>query len=462
MKTLQERLAAYSKSDFYPFHMPGHKRNTELLGRELPYALDITEIEGFDDLHHPQGILKAAEEEAAKVFGAAKSHFLVNGSTGGILAAIKGIADIGETLLVARNCHKSVYNGLEMFGLKAVYLYPEVDPQTGICGPLAPETVNEALRKHPEVKGLVMTSPTYEGVVSAIGEIAEVLHQKGLPLVVDEAHGAHFGFHETFPMNSNYSGADVVIHSLHKTLPSLTGTGLIHLNGEIIDRQKVVRMLGKLQTSSPSYLLMASIDACVHFLQSKGVREFARYGKALGSLREELTGLSQLTFVQGEIYESSKLVIGTWGTSLSGPDLEALLREEYHLQLEMVTAEYVVAMTSVCDREDGFSRLEQALFAIDKRVEKRERRSPIVAPRPKKSSYSIAQSVKRKRKNVILEEAAGFYAADYIYLYPPGVPLVIPGEEITEEIIAVIFRYQEEQLEVRGVTDQRIEVIDFG
>ncbi|MGF7017951.1 arginine decarboxylase [Lachnospiraceae bacterium PF1-21] len=466
MKTIRECLQSYTSTDFYPFHMPGHKRNLRMLGSELPYSLDITEIDGFDDLHHASGLLKEAQERAGAVFGAEESHFLVNGSTGGILSAIKGIADLGDTILVARNCHKSVYNGLEMFGIKAVFLYPRIDQETGICQGISPAAVREALNAHPECKGLVITSPTYEGVVSQVREIADILHQRQLPLIVDEAHGAHFGFHKDFPASSNVSGADIVIHSLHKTLPALTGTGLLHMNGEIVDKKKVARMLTKLQTSSPSYLLMASIDECVSFLQERGPEEFARYTRELQELRSELRQLKRLKLVEGPGYELSKIVISTRETSLTGTQLMAYLRREHHLELEMASGDYVVAMTSVCDCKEGFLRLLKGLLQMDERLSEKSGERENFGTPVTRVKYSISETVKKKRKNVIIEEAAGMIAAEYIYLYPPGVPLLIPGEEITQTMIQVILKYRADGLEVQGLTDTRgdlrIEVIDFG
>ena len=215
MDTLYDKLKEYSDSDYYAFHMPGHKRGEILSACEqIPYGIDITEIDGFDDLHHARGILKAAQERAAKVYHAQETHFLVNGSTVGIISAICGATEKGDTILVARNCHKSVYHAIYLNELSPVYLYPDFDAHLNT--EIDPMDVRDALLHHPEIRAVVIVSPTYDGVVSDVEAIAREVHERGLPLIVDEAHGAHFGFHEAFPENANTKGADVVIHSVHR------------------------------------------------------------------------------------------------------------------------------------------------------------------------------------------------------------------------------------------------------
>ena len=252
MNTIYDKLSEYSDSDFYGFHMPGHKRNADMLKSSIPYQIDITEIEGFDDLHHAQGMLKEAQTRAALVYQAEETHFLVNGSTVGILSAVAGVTKKGDTVLVARNCHKSVYHAIYLNELDPVYLYPGFSTDACLNTEISAGDVKGALERYPHIRAVIIVSPTYDGVVSDVGSIAAAAHEKGVPLIVDEAHGAHFGFHPYFPENSNTKGADIVIHSLHKTLPSLTQTALLHMNGELVDRGKVREYLHMLQTSSPS------------------------------------------------------------------------------------------------------------------------------------------------------------------------------------------------------------------
>jgi len=257
LEDLYSKLMAYGNSDVYPFHMPGHKRNKKF---DEFYKMDITEIEGFDNLHHPESIILEAEQRAAHLFGAEETFFLVNGSTSGILAAISSISKEGSTVLVARNSHKSVYHGIYLNNLKVTYLIPDVIEEFDINGGIDPEEVRICMEHNKEIAGVIITSPTYDGVVSDIRKIADIVHEYGIPLIVDEAHGAHFPLWDEAPESAISCGADMVIHSLHKTLPSLTQTALLHVNGNIVDRDKIRRFLGIYQSSSPSYVLMASID----------------------------------------------------------------------------------------------------------------------------------------------------------------------------------------------------------
>ena len=257
-------LKIYGQSDIYPFHMPGHKRRLGPSETEHLYEMDITEIDGFDNLHAASGVIRQAQERAAKLYGSEETHFLINGSTGGLLSAVASIAGKGKVLLMARNCHKAVYHAAFLNRLNVRYLYPELLPEYDLAGEILPETVRKAIiltlrernadpKKAAEViAGIVVTSPTYDGICSNIREIREIAHSYGVPLIVDEAHGAHFGFHSYFPQNANTRGADVVIHSLHKTLPSLTQTAMPHINRISADTERIRNYLHMLQSRSPS------------------------------------------------------------------------------------------------------------------------------------------------------------------------------------------------------------------
>ena len=220
-----------------------------------PFSIDITEIEGFDNLHHAEGILKESMRWAAGVYGADRTYYLVNGSSCGILSAIGAVMRPGETMLVSRNCHKSVYHGLILNSLKPEYVYPQIIEDLGIQGGISPDDVEKQLEECPEIRGVLIVSPTYDGVVSDISKIAEIVHRHNIPLIVDEAHGAHFPFgNGCFPKSALSCGADLVIQSLHKTLPSLTQTAVLHLKGNRVSRERLERCLQMYQSSSPSYV----------------------------------------------------------------------------------------------------------------------------------------------------------------------------------------------------------------
>ena len=229
MERLYKKLESYGQSDYYPFHMPGHKRNRASSADDFLFERDITEISGFDNLHHAEGILKEAQEYAAQIYGTKKCFFSVNGSTAALLAAVSASVNKGGKILVARNCHKAVYHALYLRELQPVYIYPHEDPKLGINGGISPGRVEMYLAENPDIQAVLITSPTYDGIVSDVARIAEIAHRYGVPLIVDEAHGAHFRFSDYFPVSAAQLGADVVINSVHKTLPCLTQTGVIHL-----------------------------------------------------------------------------------------------------------------------------------------------------------------------------------------------------------------------------------------
>ena len=459
MGTLYERLKNYGESDHYGFHMPGHKRQTGIPGMEKLYQIDVTEIEGFDDLHHPRGILKEAQERAARVFQAEETHFLINGSTVGILSALAGVTRRGDTVLVARNCHKSVYHAIYMKELKPVYLYPGFDQETGLNTQISPEDVRRALEADPAIRAVVIVSPTYEGIVSDVEKIGEEAHARGIPLIVDEAHGAHFGFHPYFPGNSNTKGADLVVQSLHKTLPSLTQTALLHMNGSYVNRREVRRYLDMLQTSSPSYVLMASIDDCVCRLEEKGDGLWEPYVERLKWLRGELEKLKALELIRLPGQEPSKLVISTRKTSMTGRQLQELLLERYHLELEMAAGSYALAMTSPGDTREGMERLARALMDVDEmaglmyNADKScgEFRYPHLEQVCTSAGMADRRREGARGERVPWEESEGMVSFEYAYLYPPGIPLIVPGERINREAVEILRRYREMGFTIEGL-----------
>lgn len=484
MKQLYERLEEYSHSDFYPFHMPGHKRIPLF---DKSYSIDITEIEGFDDLHHPEGILHESMEQAAQWYGADQSFFLVNGSTSGILAAISAVTNIGDTIAAARNCHKSVYHAMVLRNLKGVYVYPEMTGVLNISGGLNPSCVEQALLGCPDAKAFVMVSPTYEGVVSDIESIAQVVHSHKIPLIVDEAHGAHFRFHDVFPVSALELGADIVIQSLHKTLPSMTQTAILHWKsqpwnaGQELLPRRLKQYLSIYQTSSPSYVLMASMEQGIEWMKQERSGRVQEYVENLSWLRETFQYLRHIRLLepadcnacpgkpgQGEQrvwYDISKIVFGTAWKAYSGKWLYERLLEQYHLQMEMCTPDYCIAMTSALDTREGFHRLIKALQELDQIIEDGLKRGDafqdsmsqkraVFSPVPgAKACMNWYEAMNCSKKIYRLRESAGEIAGEPIYLYPPGIPVIVPGEQITEEMVDLICHYRQEGFSLKGMAD---------
>ena len=507
---LLERLTEYAGSDAYPFHMPGHKR------REIPdgipggfpdpYGIDITEIDGFDNLHHAEGILKDAMDEAAAIYGADRSWYLVNGSTCGILSAVFATTENGGKILTARNCHKAVYHAICLNRLEAEYLYPEEITEFGINGGIRVEDVRKALEKDAmhcagnsgdvrgkitKIQAVLITSPTYEGVVSDIRAIADVAHEYGIPLIVDEAHGAHLEYADqchSFPKSALEYGADIVIQSLHKTLPCFTQTAILHVKGKLVDQDRISRYLSMFQTSSPSYLFMAGMERCIRYMDGDGRNGMIRYEKRLERFMERMEGLQVLEVLDREIcgkyrtvagWDPSKIVVSTMrAEDFHGEELAETLRRKYHLEMEMTAPEYVIAMTSLMDTEEGFERLGTALLEIDGALRRRmepeqqkEKGEPKEKERcetPEATESKLSHPVRRMliceamdadTERTAFQDTVGKVSAEFVYLYPPGIPIIAPGEVFTDAIVEKIVAYKAAGLLVQGPADPDTDVI---
>ncbi len=504
MEHLLKKLQNLSESDFYPYHMPGHKRN----GASV-FATDITEIDDFDNLHHATGILKDAQDRAARLYGSQESFFLVNGSTCGLLAAVFASFKRGDKVLVARNCHKAVYHAIEIRGLEPVYIYPEIDDGYDIAVGITAEQVKEALDEsslyaicsetegacagdkeaYGKLKGMILTSPTYEGLTSEIKEIADLLHDRDMVLIVDEAHGAHFGFHKAFPESAIKQGADLVIQSLHKTLPSMTQTALLHRCSERIKAEKIQKYLGVFQTSSPSYVFMAYMDECIRLLEEQGRELFDAFADKLNHFAKQCENFKHVK-VPRPAFAGDKLLEKTMGKVTSDPgkivitadgytgkELYDILRNRYHLQPEMCAGSYVLAIMTICDTQEGFARLYEALAELDNEIDVLKTRpfaeaknEDIVEKKQNETLVSLLQMrpiIKyaswkmetKKVQKIKLSEAVGQVSGEYIYLYPPGIPFIVPGEVLSEDAVTGLLEMQSRGYELQGMSDMTGEYI---
>lgn len=447
-KSIQQLLTEYSRSGAYPFHMPGHKRNTELFGNiDYPFSIDITEINGFDDLHKPEGILKESMQKASQLFQSERSFYLINGSTCGILAGIHSLVNYGDKIIVARNCHKSVFHAIELMGLLPIYVYPDTDEDFGISGSVLPQSIEKAVAENQDAKLVLITSPTYEGVSSDVEAIAKICHNHKIPLVVDEAHGAHFAFSDFFPKSSLKSGADMVIQSLHKTLPSPTQTAIIHIQGEYVNAQRLSHSLDIFQTSSPSYAMMSAMDYCIRELEKNSEAYFSDYTRRLDNFSQKIRGLKFLKVLccgSDNIknhksifdFDRGKIVISCKNTSIKASELMAELRDNYSLELEMASTDYVIAMTSIFDTNIGFDRLAKALCEIDSELRfsnEDEKKSEVISFTSPCQIYSPSEALSMASSECDLDNAVGKVSAEYVWAYPPGIPILIPGEKITQK-----------------------------
>lgn len=455
--SLLERLMQYAKNPPYPFHMPGHKGGKK--GAFVnPFSFDITEIEGFDNLHHAEEILLEAQKKCAKTFGAEESFFMVNGSTGGMIAAILSICQKDDKILIARNCHKSVYSGLTFSGAVPVYVMPEWIEEYSMFGGISPKKIEEAFEKEKTIKAVVITSPTYEGFVSDIEKIAEIVHKNNAVLIVDEAHGAHMKFSNYFPKTALQCGADIVVQSMHKTLPALTQTALLHIQGKRADHQKLKQTLTMVQTSSPSYVFMASMDKCRELLEEEGKALFQTYVCCLKEFRKKIKYLKNTFLVGEEIkkkYEIFDIDLGKLvfiNKNLSGQQLQKELLKNYHIQLEMNGFYHALAMTSIADTKEGFLMLYEALEKIEHSIQLKEKlekkQISFFVPQMK---YTPFEAFSKQKEACILKNSVGKICAQSIIAYPPGIPIAVEGEAITDELLCLIKQYQKEEICLMGI-----------
>ncbi|MBQ6695575.1 MAG: aminotransferase class V-fold PLP-dependent enzyme [Lachnospiraceae bacterium] len=460
MGILFDKLTEYGKSDYYPYHMPGHKRQS--MGA-LPMewsATDITEIDGFDNLHDAQGILQEIQQKAAKAYGAEESFYLVNGSTCGILSAISAVVPFGGELLMVRNCHKAVYHAAYLRQLRLHYIYPHVKTDFDLCEAVTVKQVEQALEEYPGVSAVLVVSPTYEGRIADIEAIARVVHEKGVPLIVDEAHGAHLGFAPQFATNSARLGADVVINSVHKTLPAMTQTALLHVNGQLVSREELKRFLRIYQTSSPSYVMMSSIEEAVD--KATEGKDFETFAVKWQRLLQDLQGckclriLPQMQECIQKQHDIGKLILSVSGTELSGQQFYDMLLKDYHLQAEMVCDSYVLCMFTMADGPEAYERLKAALLEIDARLTvTRERKGSCLQEESSvlrlEAKLPLHEAWELEQERISLEEAEGRQAGEFVNLYPPGTPIAVPGECLTAEVISVIKSYLAGGLAVQGI-----------
>ena len=405
---MTDLLRALEQNDAIPFHMPGHKRNAALLGGALPYALDITEIEDFDNLHNPQGILLDIMERARKYWGSDGAYLSVNGSTGSILAGVRAITRPGDTVLMARNCHIAVWHAVELCGLQPVILEPEWIDDWGIYGAVTQETLDQAMEECSEAncppQACVLTSPTYEGIRSEL--------RCPIPLLVDAAHGAHL------PLPN----ADMTVMSLHKTLPALTQTALLHVRGARVDRKRLERQLRIFQTSSPSYVLLASIGQCVALLE-KHPEWFDAWERRLDMFYAHARQWKNLCLFDQE-HDRGKLLL-----RCDAGFAAAFLRAK-RIEPEYARENLLLLMTSPCDTNGMMEQLTRALDELDGAC------PPAPCPLPPAPCLQAPDMncLALPHETVPAEEAVGRVCAEYIWECPPGVPVWLPGQRIDRPV----------------------------
>ena len=466
-KPIYERLLQFQEESPYPFHMPGHKRQLKNEISDTMFGWDVTEIAGMDELYDPSGIIRESMEEIKNFYKTEKTWYLVNGSSCGNMAAIGAALKKGESVLITRNCHKSVYQAVELFNLRPYYLYPAYERELGMYGAVSPVQVEEMLKKHRDIRGVVLTSPTYEGTVSDIEAISRICRAYDAVLIVDEAHGAHFAFSDYFPDSAVSKGADLVIQSLHKTMAVPNQGALLHLCSDRVEKARADRYQAIFQTTSPSYILLASMEYGIAHGREERER-WREYESLLTKYREKWSHLKKLHLLTMEDfkkekpfdYDPGKIVITSGKGKITGEELSSILRETYRLEMEMSEQNYVIAMTSYMDTQEGFERLDRALTEIDEKIPYEEKKMPRVEIPVCEMEMIPGIAADMDKRAIELKEAEGKIAGTYVYLYPPGSPILVPGEKINMKVLEKIDEYLYNKMEIKGLKGSFIDIIE--
>lgn len=450
---IAEGLSRYIKDKHYPWHMPGHKRkkpdkkyDTDNM-LETIMQFDVTEVPGTDDLHHPDEMIKKSLDELANVYGTYKSFYLVNGSTCGIMTAITAsyhMTDMKCTnIIIAHNCHKAVYNTVNLLGLKSIYI--DVDKiSDDIYGSVNPYEVEKLCAQNEKICAVVITSPTYEGIVSDIAAISEVTKKYGIPLIVDEAHGAHLPFIDELPSSAIHEGADMVIQSLHKTLPAMTQTAILHLTNKCFEKT-IKKYLSVYMSSSPSYPMLCSMEYSIAWTAQESHRN---YINALMEFRRKCTELKNIKLLDNNDnnkiydYDSTRIVfyVTEVNNNISGKMLADILEQEGNIVSEMSGMRHVVLISSVYDDKEDFQVLYDALKKADLRISEIKEKK-IYTGDDKKGEMVIGE----------IDRLVGKKSEGDIYIYPPGIPIVAAGAVVDDEAVKLLKEYAAEGRKIYGL-----------
>lgn len=459
MKTpVFEALKNLMEENSVSFHMPGHKGRNALINwsEYIPY-IDTTETEGMDNLLEPRGIIKESQEYAAKVFGAKATYYGVNGSTGSNYIALAAITKPGDKVLLQRNCHKSIHNAMILNRLNPVYLYPNYNENYNVLTGLVPEEIEEILDGEPDIKAVLLTYPNYYGVCYDLKKIADIVHKRNKILMVDEAHGPHMGFSDKLPMSALEAGADIVIHSTHKTLPSFTQTSLLHVNSDRVDLNKLRDRYQLYTSTSPSYIFTLSNEAaCAYMDSEEGKRKLDWNIEKCKEVIQRLNDIPRVEVFTGDPTDKTiidkdvtKILISIDG--ISGSQIKKRLKTEYNIRLEMADYYYALIFCTLMNEEEDYEKLVAAIEDLASKAGHEQIDYVNVKMPDPKIVITPADAYFGKKEQVLLKDAIGRLAAAPIIPYPPGIPLIAPGEEFTKEIYEHILFLMENGLEIVGL-----------
>ncbi|MFL0361845.1 aminotransferase class I/II-fold pyridoxal phosphate-dependent enzyme [Bacillus sp. PK3_68] len=468
-------LKAHAAKNPVQFHIPGHKKGSgmdpefrQFIG-ENALSIDLINILPLDDLHHPQGMIQQAQDLAAKAFGADHTFFSVQGTSGAIMTMVMTVCGPGDKIIVPRNVHKSVMTAIVFSGAVPIFIHPEVDPDLGISHGITTDAVLRALTEHPDAKGLLVINPTYFGISGDLKQIVEIAHSFNVPVLVDEAHGVHIHFHDELPMSAMQAGADMAATSVHKLGGSLTQSSVLNVKEGLIPTKRVQTILSMLTTTSTSYLLLASLDAARRRLATEGEKLIDEALSLAHSIREQINEIPNLYCVGAEIlgskatydFDPTKLIIYVKQLGITGHEAENWLRENYNIEVELSDLYNILCIVTPGDTEKEANLLLRALTHMADVFEGTEEKMrtkvllpdiPLLALSPRDAFYAETEVVP-------FEESAGRIIAEFVMVYPPGIPIFIPGEIITEENLTYIQKNQEAGLPVQGPEDSELKTL---
>ncbi|MGD6875604.1 aminotransferase class I/II-fold pyridoxal phosphate-dependent enzyme [Bacillus infantis] len=462
-------LLAHAKKNPIQFHIPGHKKGAgidpefrEFIG-DNALSIDLINIGPLDDLHQPKGIIKQAQDLAAEAFGADHTFFSVQGTSGAIMTMVMAVCGPGDKIIVPRNVHKSVMSAIVFSGATPIFIHPEVDEKLGISHGITTDSVEKALSQHPDAKGVLVINPTYFGISANLKEIVEIAHSYEVPVLVDEAHGVHIHFHEDLPMSAMQAGADMAATSVHKLGGSMTQSSILNVKGNLVSPKRVQSILSMLTTTSTSYLLLASLDVARRRLATEGKELIERTIDLAQYMRREINEVDRLYCVGEEIletkaaydYDPTKLIISVKELNVTGYDVEKWLREKFNIEVELSDLYNILCIITPGDTKQEADALLAALRELSAGgLQETERKDakvmlpniPVLSLTPRDAFYAETELVP-------FDESEGRIIAEFIMVYPPGIPIFIPGEIITKDNLVYIKTNMEAGLPVQGPED---------
>jgi len=467
----------YAARGVIPFHVPGHKQGVgvesefyNFMGPN-PFKIDVTIFEMVDGLHNPKSHIKRALELTADAYGAKESFFCVNGTSGAIQAMIMSTVRAGDKILVPRNTHKSVNAGVILSGAQPVYMEPEIDQENGIAHGVSPETVERTLKENPDASAVLIINPTYYGVATDLKKIVELVHSYDIPLLVDEAHGPHLRFaNGDLPLSAMEAGADACAQSTHKIIGAMTQGSILHVQGDRINYGKMRQVLSLLQTTSPSYILLASLDCARKQIALEGKELIASAVKKAEYLREEVNKVKGFRSLGREVldgkgrfsFDPTKIAITARELGLTGYQLERIFVDKYNIQPELSDFYNVLLVTTIGDTDESIEAVIAAIKDISAGTKDRDavpqfKDIPAIPEMEQIPREAFFSEKTRKR----MEDAIGDISGEFIMAYPPGIPILCPGERITEEVIDYIEDLKRAGLSVQGLEDSNLENINI-